>query len=187
MCGRVFLEVVSSLTEACKSRSLFLCSLHTLIGRSRVHNRTPVFSTGCLLRRVRRTDVLRSLVRFSCSGPRMAGSSWRPFPVYRKLTKVGLSFSIHCTLLLQYPQSNIHNQQCPQPNASVVEKQLPSSTRSDVQRSQIRLSCSEPRVVVSSWRLFPVRWKLAKVGISFSVHRILFLLGVAVSIGVLEK
>jgi len=111
------LEVVSSLTEACKSRSLFLCSLHTLIGRSRVHNRTPLFSAGCLLPRVGRTDVLRSLVRFSCSESRMAGSSWRSFPVYWKLAKVGLSFSIHCILLLaistiEYPQSTMSTTEC---------------------------------------------------------------------------
>ena len=48
-----------------------LSSWHTLLERSRVHNRTPVFSTGCLLLRAGRTDVQ---IRFNGSELRVDGS-----------------------------------------------------------------------------------------------------------------
>ena len=51
-------------------RVLSLSSRHTLRQRSRVHNRTPVFSAGCLLRRVGRTDIQWSRIRFTRSEPR---------------------------------------------------------------------------------------------------------------------
>jgi len=52
-------------------------------------------------------------------------------------------------------------QHCPQLNASVLDR-LPSSThRKDrCSVSQIRFSGSEPRVVWSCWRSFPVWWRL---------------------------
>jgi len=74
-CGWVFLEVVSSLMEACESQqqlhgdglhqfvddslslSLSLSSWLPLLECIRVHSRTPVLSWGCLLQRVGRTDV----------------------------------------------------------------------------------------------------------------------------------
>jgi len=42
-----------------------------------------------------------------------------------------------------------------------VLKRLPSSTRRKVQWSQIWLNVSEPHVVQSSWKSFPVWWRLA--------------------------
>jgi len=74
-CGWVFLEVVSSLMEACESQqqlhgdglhqfvddslslSLSLSSWLPLLECIRVHSRTPVLSRGCFLPRVGRTDV----------------------------------------------------------------------------------------------------------------------------------
>jgi len=44
---------------------LFLSSWHTLLERSRVHSRTPVFLRRYLLPRVERSDVQRSQIRFS--------------------------------------------------------------------------------------------------------------------------
>ena len=48
-------------------------------------NATAVFSTGCLLQRVERTDVQWSQIRFDGTEPRVVGSSWRSFPVWRRL------------------------------------------------------------------------------------------------------
>jgi len=53
--------------------SLSLSSWRTLLERSLVHNRTPVFPRGCLLPRVGRTDVQSSQIRFNGSEPRVVG------------------------------------------------------------------------------------------------------------------
>jgi len=55
-----------------RERCLELCVLvvaswHSYLQRSRVRSRTPVFSRGCLLPRVGRTDVQWSQIRFSGS------------------------------------------------------------------------------------------------------------------------
>ena len=58
-----------------------LSSWHTLLEHSRVHNPAPVFSRGCLLPRVGKTEVQWSQIRFNGSEPRVVGSSWMSFPV----------------------------------------------------------------------------------------------------------
>jgi len=69
-----------------KWRFLFsLSSWHTLLERSRVHDQTSVFSRGCLLPRVGRTDVQWSQIRLNGSEPCVVGSSWRSFPVLWRL------------------------------------------------------------------------------------------------------
>jgi len=58
---------------------------HTLFEHSRVYNQTPVFSIGCLLPHVGRTDVHWSHIRFNGCEPRVVGSSWWSFPVWWRL------------------------------------------------------------------------------------------------------
>ena len=63
----------------------YISPWHTLLERSRVHNRTTVFSIECLPPRLERTDVQWSQIRFNGSEPRVVGLSWRSFPVWWKL------------------------------------------------------------------------------------------------------
>jgi len=62
-----------------------LSSRHTLPEHSHVHNRTPVFSRGCLLPRIGRTDVQWSQIWFNSSKPYVVGPSWRSFLVWCRL------------------------------------------------------------------------------------------------------
>ena len=97
ICGSYGQEFnVSFFFDSRCSLSLSLSSWHTLLECSHVHSRTPMFSTGCLLPRVRRTDVQWSQIRFSGSEPRVVGSSWRSFPVWWRL----VNRSSNCTVMV---------------------------------------------------------------------------------------
>ena len=78
----------------CGSSSL--SSWHARRERSRVYSRTPVFSIGCLLPRIGRTDVQWSRIPFSGSDPRVVGSSWRSFLAWWRLA----NRSSNCTVMV---------------------------------------------------------------------------------------
>jgi len=84
-CSRALIAEDFKTAPARVDRVPLFSSCHALLEHSRVRNRTPVFSRGRLLPRVGRTDVQWSQIRFNGSAPRMVGSSWRSFPVWRRL------------------------------------------------------------------------------------------------------
>jgi len=73
-----------------------LTSWHTLLEHSCVHSRTLVILGGCLLPCIGKTDVQWSQIRFNGYEPRVVGSSWRSFPVWRRL----VNCSSNCMLMV---------------------------------------------------------------------------------------
>ena len=84
-CSRLLQETTSSEADDIRARylslplSLSVCvsvsSCHTLLEHICVHNQAPVFSRGCLLRCLGRTNVQWSQIPFSGSEPRVVGSA----------------------------------------------------------------------------------------------------------------
>ena len=118
--------------------------------------RTPVFSRGWLLPRIGRTDVQWSQIWFNGPEPRVVGSYWRSFPVWRRLVNctgstvcvvakerqdTQVSFRYH----VEKPHTHVHNRkrlttkncqtECNKWNRSSKERDRPLMFHADMPTS----------------------------------------------------